>query len=163
LEISRAAYYYQPCAETEENLALMRRLDELHLEHPVYGSRRLTVMLRREGKAVNRKRVSRLLGLMGIEAIYPRRLLSQPGEGHEIFPYLLCQRALKTGQGWADQNRPPEVIIARCAAAAAQGRDEGVLACRTARRHEREHQGWSALAERCSLWQVGVRRILSRR
>jgi putative transposase len=89
LEISRTAYYYQPCPETEENLALMRRLDELHLEHPVYGSRRLTVMLRREGKAVNRKRVSRLLGLMGIEAIYPRRLLSQPGEGHEIFPYLL--------------------------------------------------------------------------
>lgn len=67
----------------------MRRLDELHLEHPVYGSRRLTVMLRREGKAVNRKRVSRLLGLMGMEAIYPRRSLSQPGGGHKIFPYLL--------------------------------------------------------------------------
>jgi len=89
LEISRTAYYYQPCPETEENLKLMRRLDELHMEHPVYGSRRLTVMLRREGRAVNRKRVSRLLGMMGIEAIYPRRSLSQPGEGHEIFPYLL--------------------------------------------------------------------------
>ena len=89
LEISRTAYYYQPCPETAENLELMRRLDELHLEHPVYGSRRLTVMLRREGREVNRKRVSRLLGLMGIEAIYPRRSLSQPGEGHEIFPYLL--------------------------------------------------------------------------
>jgi len=67
----------------------MRRLDELHLEDPVYGSRRLTVMLRREGNVVNRKRVTRLLGLMGIEAIYPRGSLSQPGEGHEIFPYLL--------------------------------------------------------------------------
>jgi putative transposase len=67
----------------------MRRLDELHLENPVYGSRRLTVMLQREGRTVNRKRVSRLLRVMGIEAIYPRRSLSQPGEGHEIFPYLL--------------------------------------------------------------------------
>lgn len=67
----------------------MRRLDELHLENPVYGSRRLTVMLSREGRVVNRKRVSRLLRLMGIEAIYPRRSLSQPREGHEIFPYLL--------------------------------------------------------------------------
>jgi putative transposase len=89
LEISRTAYYYEPCPETDENLELMRRLDELHLEHPVYGSRRLTVMLNREGRAVNRKRVGRLLRLMGIEAIYPRRWLSQPGEGHEIFPYLL--------------------------------------------------------------------------
>jgi len=89
LEISRTAYYYQPCPETEANLQVMRQLDELHLEHPVYGSRRLTVLLRRSGCRVNRKRVVRLLRLMGIEAIYPRRHLSQPGEGHEIFPYLL--------------------------------------------------------------------------
>ena len=89
LEISRTAYYYEPCPETNGNLELMRRLDELHLENPVYGSRRLTVLLHREGRAVNRKRVSRLLRLMGIEAIYPRCSLSQPGEGHEIFPYLL--------------------------------------------------------------------------
>ena len=89
LEISRTAYYYEPCPETEENLRLMRRLDELHMESPVYGSRRLTVMLRREGQGVNRKRIGRLLRVMGIEAIYPRRSLSQPCEGHEIFPYLL--------------------------------------------------------------------------
>jgi putative transposase len=67
----------------------MRLLDELHLEHPVYGSRRLTVLLQRQGSGVNRKRVVRLLRRMGIEAIYPRRSLSRPGEGHEIFPYLL--------------------------------------------------------------------------
>lgn len=89
LEISRTAYYYQPCSETQENLRLMRQLDELHLENPVYGSRRLTVMLQREGYAVNRKRVTRLLRVMGLEAIHPRRSLSQPAEGHEIFPYLL--------------------------------------------------------------------------
>lgn len=67
----------------------MRRLDELHLEHPVYGSRRLRELLRREGQLVNRKRVSRLLQIMGIEAIYPRAFSSQPQAGHRICPYLL--------------------------------------------------------------------------
>ena len=80
LEISRTAYYYEPCPETEENLKLMRVLDRMHLEHPVYGSRRLVVLLQRQGQEVNRKRVMRLLRVMGIEAIYPRRSLSQPGE-----------------------------------------------------------------------------------
>jgi putative transposase len=89
LDLSRGAYYYQPCEETEENLLLMRLLDEMHLEHPVYGNRRLGVLLKRRGHCVNRKRLRRLLQVMGIEAIYPRRNLSKPGEGHEIFPYLL--------------------------------------------------------------------------
>lgn len=89
LDISRGAYYYEPCPETEENLALMRVLDELHLEHPVYGSRRLTVLLRQCGHPINRKRVRRLLRLMGIEAIYPRQRVHLPGEEHEIYPYLL--------------------------------------------------------------------------
>jgi putative transposase len=75
--------------ETAENLALMRRLDQWHLEHPAYGSRRLVVMLQREGQVVNRKRLVRLLRLMGLEALFPRRSLSQPGPGHVIYPYLL--------------------------------------------------------------------------
>jgi putative transposase len=87
--ISRSGFYYESVAETEENLALMRRLDELHLGHPVYGSRRLTVLLQREGREVNRKRVVRLLQAMGVEALYPKRSLSRPGEGHRIYPYLL--------------------------------------------------------------------------
>ena len=87
--ISRSGFYYEPVPESEENLALMRRLDELHLEHPVYGSRQLAAVLRREGREVNRKRVARLLQLMGVEVIYPKRNLSQPGEGHRIYPYLL--------------------------------------------------------------------------
>lgn len=87
--LSRSGYYYQPCPETEENLQLMRRLDQLHLEHPVYGSRRLVHLLDREGLKVNRKRVMRLMGVMGIEAIYPRRKLPPMGPGHEIYPYLL--------------------------------------------------------------------------
>lgn len=67
----------------------MRRLDEFHLEHPVYGSRKLTVLLRQEGLAINRKRVVRLLGLMGIEAIYAKPRTSLPEPGHQIYPYLL--------------------------------------------------------------------------
>lgn len=87
--ISRSGFYYEPVVETPENLVLMRRLDELHLEHLVYGSRRLTAVLQREGWEVNRKRVARLLQLMGVEAVYPKRSLSQPAEGHRIYPYLL--------------------------------------------------------------------------
>ncbi len=89
LEVCRGSYYYEACPETEENLGLMRRLDELHLEHPVYGSRKLTVLLRREGRGINRKRVVRLLRVMGIEAIYAKPKLSQAGFGHQIYPYLL--------------------------------------------------------------------------
>ena len=89
LNLSRGSYYYEPCPETDENLALMRQLDELHLQHPVYGSRRLTALLCRAGQPVNRKRVVRLLRVMGLEALYPRRSLSRPGEGHVLYPYLL--------------------------------------------------------------------------
>jgi len=87
--ISRSGYYYEPVAETAENLALMRRLDELHMAHPVYGSRRLRALLQREGCAINRKRVVRLLQVMGVEALYPKRSLSRPAAGHQIYPYLL--------------------------------------------------------------------------
>jgi putative transposase len=89
LSVSRSGYYYEACPEHPENLRLMRRMDELHLRHPVYGSPRLTAELRREGWEINRKRVVRLMGVMGIEAIYPKANRSQPGPGHEIYPYLL--------------------------------------------------------------------------
>ena len=89
LGFCRSSYYYQCQPETAENLSLMRRLDELHLEHPVYGSRKLTVLLRQEGLGVNRKRVVRLLRLMGIEAIYAKPRTSLPEPGHQIYPYLL--------------------------------------------------------------------------
>ena len=67
----------------------MKRLDQLHMEHPVYGSRRLMVLLEREGVVANRKRVVRLMRKMGLEALFPRRSLSQPGPGHTLYPYLL--------------------------------------------------------------------------
>jgi putative transposase len=89
LGISRSGLYHQCQPETPENLKIMRRLDELHLSHPVYGSRRLTWLLERDGLRVNRKRVMRLLQIMGIEAIYPKARTSEIGSGHRIYPYLL--------------------------------------------------------------------------
>ncbi len=89
LGLSRSGYYYQCRPESAENLDLMRRLDELHLEHPVYGSRKPACMLAREGLLVNRKRMVRLLRRMGIEAIHPKTKTSEPGAGHRIYPYLL--------------------------------------------------------------------------
>ena len=69
--------------------ASLLRMDELHMNWPSYGSRRLTVLLQREGVVINRKRVVRLMEEMGLEALYPKRSLSQPGVGHRIYPYLL--------------------------------------------------------------------------
>jgi putative transposase len=89
LGISRSAYYYECRPESGENLELMRRLDELHLKHPVYGSRKLAKVLEQEGQRVNRKRVMRLLRLMGLEALHPKSRTSAPGAGHRIYPYLL--------------------------------------------------------------------------
>jgi putative transposase len=65
------------------------RMDQLHLDHPVYGSRKLTVLLRQEGSSINRNRVVRLLRLMGIEAIYAKPKTSLPEPGHQIYHYLL--------------------------------------------------------------------------
>ncbi len=89
LGVTRSMLYYEACPESAENLSLMRRLDELHLAHPVFGSRRLQIMLGREGGCVNRKRLRRLLQIMGIEAIHPKRRTSCPGDRHQVYPYLL--------------------------------------------------------------------------
>ena len=67
----------------------MRRIDELHLELPFYGSRRMTFELNKEGRGVNRKRVRRLMRMMGIEALVPRPGTSKAAPGHKIYPYLL--------------------------------------------------------------------------
>src|SRR5439155_23468600 len=89
LGVNRTSLYYQPVGESEENLLLMRLLDEQYTRTPFYGSRRMTAWLQGQGYEVNRKRLSRLMRLIGIEAIYPKPKLSQPGEGHKIYPYLL--------------------------------------------------------------------------
>jgi putative transposase len=89
LGLSRSSLYYEPAAETAENLRLMRLLDEEYTAHPFLGSRRLTKWLIEQGEEVNRKRVQRLMRLMGLEAIYPKPKLSAARAGHRIYPYLL--------------------------------------------------------------------------
>lgn len=89
LGVNRSSLYYEPMGESEENLRLMRLVDEQYTKAPFYGSRRMTKWLGTQGYAVNRKRISRLMEVMGIEAVYPKPSLSQPGEGHKIYPYLL--------------------------------------------------------------------------
>jgi putative transposase len=89
LGLNRSSYYYEPAVETQENLALMRVIDQQYTDHPDFGSRRMTIWLGERGHEVNRKRVQRLMRLMGLEAIYPKPKLSLPGQGHKIFPYLL--------------------------------------------------------------------------
>ena len=87
--VSRSGFYYEPVPESPENLGVMKRLDQMHLRWPYFGSRRLLDQLQKEGVEINRKRVVRLMEKMGIEAVYPKRSLSQPGAGHRIYPYLL--------------------------------------------------------------------------
>ena len=89
LGISRGSVYYEPAAESHADLALMRRLDELHLEFPFAGSRMLRGLLAAEGSKVGRRHVSTLMRRMGIEAIYRRPNTSKPAPGHRIYPYLL--------------------------------------------------------------------------
>ena len=89
LAVSRSTLYYRPLGESAETLALMRRIDELYLKYPFYGSRQMVRHLAREGVAVGRHRVRRLMRLLGLEAIYrkPRTTVANPE--HRVYPYLL--------------------------------------------------------------------------
>jgi putative transposase len=102
LGLHRSSLYYAPAGEKPLNLLLMRLLDEQFTRTPFYGSRRMTVWLRRMGYAVNRKRVQRLMSLMRLEAIYPRPHLSQGVSTHEKYPYLLGElEVMRPNQVWA--------------------------------------------------------------
>ena len=89
LKVPRSTLYYKPRSTTPENLELMKRIDKIHLEDPSAGSRRMVAIVSREGEAVNRKRVQRLMRLMEIESIAPRRRTTIPGEPSRVKPYLL--------------------------------------------------------------------------
>ena len=91
--LNRSSYYTERMGETTLNLELMRGIDQQYMKTPFYGVRRITVSLRRQGYGINPKRIARLMRLMGIQAVFPRQNLSQPGKGHKIYPYLL--RGLK--------------------------------------------------------------------
>jgi putative transposase len=102
LGLSRSSLYYEPVAATAENLRLMRLLDEEYTAHPFLGSRRLTQWLVKQGEVVNRKRIQRLLRLMGLEAIYPKPKLSAGRAGHRLYPYLLRDvRIERPDQVWS--------------------------------------------------------------
>lgn len=106
LGLNRSSYYYQgrsvdcisrnmsirfttPAKETEQNLGLMKQIDQLYMKRPFYGSRRIATTLNRSGIPVNRKRIQRLMRMMGIQAIYPKPRLSMSQKDHKIYPYLL--------------------------------------------------------------------------
>ena len=89
LGISRSSLYYQPTQAKVKDLELMTLMDRQYLKPPFYGSRRMSVWLRREGYLVNRKRVRRLMRVMGIEAIYRRPNTSRPSPENKVYPYLL--------------------------------------------------------------------------
>ena len=94
LDVSRSSLYYRPKGESAENLALMRRMDELHMGYPFYGSRQMMRHLCREGVTAGRHRIRRLMRLMGMEAVYRRPRTSVANSEHRIFPYLLRDLAI---------------------------------------------------------------------
>ena len=102
LDISRSGLYYQPKEISEEDLTLMKLIDRQYLATPFYGARKIVVWLKSQGHLVNRKRVRRLMQLMGIKAIYQRPKTSKPAQGHKIYPYLLGgMKITRPNQVWA--------------------------------------------------------------
>jgi len=102
LGVNRSSLYYVPVEPDAEELEVMRRMDELHLEHPSFGSRMLTQVLKREGRVINRKRVQRLMRLMGLESMAPKPNTSKPSPAHPVYPYLLRNlKILRVNQVWA--------------------------------------------------------------
>ena len=102
LELPRASYYRQPAPESDENLQLMRVIDETYLAYPFFGSRQMRNWLRLQGHRVNRKRVQRLMRQLGLEAIYRKPNLSAPHPQHRVYPYLLKGLVIdRPNQVWA--------------------------------------------------------------
>jgi putative transposase len=102
LGVSRSSVYYEPVEADAEELELMKRIDELHLEFPFYGSRSIARELGKKGYRVNRKRVQRLMRLMGLESVAPKPNTSKPNEEHPVYPYLLRSVTVdRPNQVWA--------------------------------------------------------------
>jgi len=102
LGIARSSFYYRLRPESAEELELLKRLDRIFTDHPVYGSRRLQVALLREGISVGRRRVRRLMRKLGLWAIRPKRNTSKRHPGHQVYPYLLRGKTIdRANQVWA--------------------------------------------------------------
>ena len=97
LGLARSSWYYEPLGESPENLALMREIDRLYIKRPFFGTRKV-----RKAFGINRKRAQRLMRLMGLEAVRPKRSTSRPAPGHKVYPYLLRDLAItRPDQVWA--------------------------------------------------------------
>lgn len=102
IDLNRASLYYRPVEMSEQNLELMRLIDKQYTKTPFYGIRRMTKHLNRNDYKVNHKRIRRLMRIMGLEAIYPRRNLSKKSKEHKIYPYLLKGLSItRPNQVWA--------------------------------------------------------------
>ena len=102
LQLSRSSLYYEPRPVPAADLAIMRRIDELHLDHPFAGSRMMRDLLRGEGVVIGRERVASMMRRMGVEALYRRPNTSKPAPGHKIYPYLLRGLdVVRPNQVWA--------------------------------------------------------------
>jgi putative transposase len=102
LDISRSGLYYQPIGISEDDLTLMKLIDRQYLATPFYGARKIAAWLKSQGQRVNRKRVRRLMRIMGLKAIYRHPRTSKPAPGHKIYPYLLGDlRITRPNQVWA--------------------------------------------------------------
>ena len=102
LDLPRSSFYYRPKPEKKDDLELMKKLDEMHLQRPFYGSRRLTDWLQLLDYAIGRKKVQRLMREMGLCALYPKRNLSKRNQAHKVYPYLLKGLTInRPNQVWA--------------------------------------------------------------
>ncbi len=102
LGVARSSLYYRPREASSENLALMQAMDRQYLDTPFYGSRRMKVWLAREGRCVSRKRVQRLMRIMGLRAIYRSPRTSRPAPEHRVYPYVLEKAKItQPNQVWA--------------------------------------------------------------
>lgn len=102
LDLSRSSYYYEVTGESALNLEIMNQVDEIFTAHPFYGARKITDRLQHRGYCVNKKRISRLMAKMGLEAIYPKPNLSKRNPEHRIYPYLLRNLTIdRVNQVWS--------------------------------------------------------------
>jgi putative transposase len=102
MELNRSSFYYRGREVSESDLELMRQIDEIHTKRPFYGSRRIRDWFEDQSLQVNRKRIQRLMRLMGIQALYPKKKTSRPGKGHKVYPYLLSGLDInRSNQVWA--------------------------------------------------------------
>ena len=101
-ELNRSTVYYRPKEASEQQLQLMRLIDQVHMKYPFYGSRRIRDWLEDQGLRVNRKQIQRLMRFMRIQALYPKKKTSLPARGHKVYPYLLKDLKIKyPNQVWA--------------------------------------------------------------